>query len=121
MAIFQTPLVSLINQRLEYLSKRSHVLTENIARSDIKGAKRKDIKPFEQLVNRSSIQKKSSNGIKKSTHLSIKEQDMITFNQEIEREIEFLKLNHNSLNHQALIDVLGTLHRLYKVAIGKPS
>jgi flagellar basal body rod protein FlgB len=119
MTIFQTPLISLMHQRLQYLSKRSQILTENIARADIIGAKRKDIKPFEDLVNRKKIEKASSSSSKIGYNLNIKNNDLITFNQEIERELEILDLSHNSLNHQAIIDVLGTMHRLYKTAIGR--
>ncbi|CAO5680527.1 MAG: hypothetical protein HEEMFOPI_00518 [Holosporales bacterium] len=117
MPLFETPLISLMNQRLEYLSKRSQLLTENIGLSDVKGAKRKDIKPFDELIKRKNISPTTRN----NKHLKINSQDIITFNQGIEKEMEILDLNHNTLNHQALVDVLGTLHRLYKVAIGKQS
>ena len=119
MTIFQTPLISLMHQRLQYLSKRSQILTENIASADIIGAKRKDIKPFEELVNRKKIEKTTNSRSRIDNDLNIKAQDITTFKQEIERELEILDLSHNSLNHQALIDVLSTMHKLYKTAIGR--
>lgn len=119
MSIFQTSLVSVMHQRLQYLSKRTQVLTENIARSDIPGALKKDIKPFKDLVRKKNADPSKSHITSDELMLKIDNKDIVNTNNEIEREMEVLELSHNVITHQALIDILGTMHRLYKTAVSR--
>ena len=119
MALFQTSLVSLMHQRLQYLSKRSQVLTQNISQADIPGTMRRDLKPFRDLVRKKSLDTAKNNITSETLSLNIKDDDISTTKTEVEREMEVLELSHNSINHQALIDVLSTMHRLYRTAVAR--
>lgn len=119
MALFQTSGVSLLHQRLQYLSKRTQILTENIARADIPGALRKDLKPFRELLRKKSLDTAKNPITSDPLNMEIKATDVKEYKKEIEREMEVLELNHNSLNHQSLIDILSTMHKLYKTAVAK--
>lgn len=101
MTLFHSQLTSLVYQNLQYLNKRTEVLTGNIARSDIPGEKRKELKPFREIIK--------NKGPKAS--------DVLSENRDIEREYEILELNHNTLNHQALIDMLSMVYKLYNTVI----
>lgn len=119
MALFQTSLISLMHQRLQYLSKRTQVLTENIAQADIPGRIRKDLKPFKDLVRKKSLDASKNPITSDPLRLDIDSKDVKEFKTEVEREMEVLELSHNSINHQALIEILGNMHRLYKTAIAR--
>ena len=119
MAIFQTNLVTLMHQRLQYLSKRSQVLTENIAHADIPGALRHDLKPFRDLVQKRSLDASRNPVTSASLSLDFKQEDTKIHRQEIEKELEILEMNHNALNHQAVMDILSTLHKLYRTALAR--
>ncbi|MDP2193665.1 MAG: hypothetical protein Q8K36_03995, partial [Alphaproteobacteria bacterium] len=54
------PLTALIHQRLQYLNKRSEILTGNIARADIPGARRQDLRPFQTITKNTHSKKYSA-------------------------------------------------------------
>lgn len=120
MNILHTSLTSLIHQRLQYLNKRSEVLTGNIARADMPGAKRQEIRPFRDIAKQKTINfshQDSENSQQYTLDLSAK--DIKTEDKEIEREMEIMEMNHNTLNHQALLDIVSNFYKLYKYAISR--
>lgn len=119
MAIFQTSTVTLMHQRLSYLSKRSQVLTENIARSDIPGALRQEVKPFREILSKKSLDASRNPITSTKLTLSIDNRDIQTQSTEIEREMEVMEMNHNVINHQSILDILSTMHKLYKSALSR--
>ncbi|HCU07100.1 MAG TPA: hypothetical protein DIC42_05955 [Holosporales bacterium] len=120
MKISNTPLTALIHQRLKYLSKRSEILTGNIARADIPGAKRREIRPFRELATQQTMKFLNQDTLhEEQCTLDISQKDIQTENREIEREMEIMEMNHNSLNHQALLDIVSNFYKLYKYAISR--
>lgn len=120
MEISNTPLTALIHQRLKYLSKRSEILTGNIARADIPGAKRREIKAFRELATQQTLKFLNNDRLnEEQCTLDISQKDILTENREIEREMEIMEMNHNSLNHQALLDIVSNFYKLYKYAISR--
>ncbi|CAO5678337.1 MAG: hypothetical protein NEHIOOID_00901 [Holosporales bacterium] len=117
MALFHTSTVALMHKRLTYLSKRSQVLTENIARSDIPGELRKELKPFRDLIKGNKLDSARNSITSPSLSLSIKNSDIVTQHTEIERELEVLEMNHNVLNHQSILDILTSMQKVYENAI----
>lgn len=119
MALFQTSLVTLMHQRIEYLSKRSQVLTENISRSSIPGALRNEIKPFKELIKKKSLSESQNSVTSSNLRLNIDPRDIKVTKAEIESELEIMEMNHNIINHQSVLDILSTMHKLYKIALAR--
>ncbi|CAO4837642.1 MAG: hypothetical protein CNLJKLNK_00658 [Holosporales bacterium] len=117
MALFHTSTVALMHKRIAYLSKRSQVLTENIARSDIPGELRKELKPFRELIKGQKLDSARNPITSSSLSLRVGESDIVTQRTEIERELEVLEMNHNVLNHQSILDILTGMQKIYENAI----
>lgn len=117
MALLHTSTVALMHNRLAYLSKRSQVLTENIARSDIPGELRKELKPFRELIKAKNLDSATNGITSPKITLQIENNDVITQRAEIERELEVLEMNHNVLNHQSILDLLTNMQKVYEAAI----
>jgi flagellar basal body rod protein FlgB len=117
MPLFETPLLSLITKRLQYLDKRAEIITNNISRADVMGAKHRDLKPFEEILNKNKSIKSSS--ALSSLNLSINKNDVLTHSQNIEKDIEGLELNHITMHQQSIIEVLNTIRKLLKTATSK--
>ncbi len=54
-----------------------------------------------------------------SYSLNLSKKTLKLENKEIEREMEILEMNHNALNHQALLDIVSNFYKLYKYAISR--
>lgn len=120
MKILNSSLTSLIHQRLQYLNKRSEVLTGNIARADIPGAKRQEIRPFREITKQKTVKLSHQNPVNSEQYtLDLSAKDIKTEGSEIEREMEIMEMNHNTLNHQALLDIVSNFYKLYKYAISR--
>ena len=120
MNILHTSLTSLIHQRLQYLNKRSEVLTGNIARADMPGAKRQEIRPFRDISKQKTIKFSHQDSVNSQQYtLDLSAKDIKTEDKEIEREMEIMEMNHNTLNHQALLDIVSNFYKLYKYAISR--
>ncbi|MBI1954240.1 MAG: hypothetical protein HYS39_01385 [Proteobacteria bacterium] len=102
-----------MNQRLRWLSHKSQLLNQNIAHADIPGYNRKDIKPFESLVD---LRKKSlsvSTPFNKTAYLDTQEP--------VAREWEIVALTEVASDYQAVIALYRKYMGLIKSVIGKPS
>lgn len=120
MAIFNNDLAVTMKHRLTWLNARSSVISDNIARADIKGEYRKDIKPFQKIVKENSQKSASSDRIADSTNtFAITPDDVHETRSEIEREIEVLEMNHNVTEQDALVSLVKNFHSLYKLVIAK--
>jgi flagellar basal body rod protein FlgB len=118
MAIFNAPLNVLIKSRLNWLNGRSSVISQNIARADIKGVFRKEIKSFRQLLSeKGKIVLNPQTGEPEFQVVSVEDRDIKETKYEIEREFEVLEMNHNVIEQEALISLIKDLQSLYKMSV----
>ena len=85
-----------MEQKIAWLSQKSQLISDNIAKSDMPNATRTEIKPFEQLVNLSSSNPVLSVAKGTDPRSIQKTQDPIM------REWEIMDLTETSNEYQAL-------------------
>ena len=114
-------IIQLIKQKLNYVSTRHNVISNNIAMVDIPNAKTRDLKPFMQ--NKKTITINRTN----DKHLSINHKhDFIMYNpasdvqklngNNISLETESMKLNQNNVEHQQAISLYNKVISMFNIA-----
>ncbi len=115
MSLFDDKLSVLLNHRLTWLSARSNLMVTNIAQAEIKGATRKEVRPFDQVLKRhGAIPNKNGTHTK---ILKIDTADTIVTKTEISRELEMLEMSRNALEHDAIISTVKNFHQLVKTIL----
>lgn len=109
-----------MDQRLQWLSARTQVLTDNLARADMVNQKRCELKPFSKIV---AERKTSLSGQGKPPRhideLILKPDDVMLTSSGISREHEMIELSKNAAEHEAFIALMKKLHRLFQIASTK--
>jgi flagellar basal body rod protein FlgB len=106
MTLSLLPTWNLLDQRVNWLHMRAKLMTENIASSDVYGAKRKEIRPFHDLVRRNGIQ---SDGV-----LKIQPRDIRATAVDANQDMEMLELSRNVLEQDALISLRKNIHKIIR-------
>lgn len=101
-------LMKLLTEKLKYLQASSFEMTRNIARADIAGMRRMELKPFAQTL------KKTHQGMTSDlTNAQVNTGEMIS------RETESLALGQITMEYQALINIYRRYHDMVRLVIGK--
>ena len=110
----------LMQQRSEWMNAKTQAIVENIANSDLKNARRREITPFLTLLERSNhARTKTGKIISDVKNFTIKEKDFILTNHEISRELEMMQLTRITTDHDGLMNIMKKFHQMYKTVLSK--
>lgn len=115
MNLFNDKVSLILNHRLTWLGARSNLMAENIALADVKGATRKEMRPFHQVLKRHGALPKANKTPVKL--ISVDKGDTIKTKREISREMETLEMSRTVLEHDALLSTLKNFHQLVKTIL----
>ena len=115
MSLFDDKLSLLLNHRLTWLSARSNLMAQNIAHSDIKGATRKEMRSFGQILKRHGAMPTKDGPTVRTIRLGA--DDSINTKTEISREMEMLEMSKNVLEHDAILSTVKNFHQLVKTIL----
>jgi flagellar basal body rod protein FlgB len=120
MTVLSDRLSYLMQQRTEWLSKRAQVIVENIANSDMPRARRKELTSFSTILH-NSLPAHSSSGkkFKDVRNVKISDNNIKTTDDEISREQEMMLLTRNTADHDGLINVVKSFHKMYRSVLSK--
>lgn len=104
MSIVNNQLSTLINQRIQWLSARSQVLTGNLSRAEMNDARRDEIKPFRTIIESQKTRKSKPTII--GREISVSDSDVLKTHVEISRESEMLEIANNTSEHEAMMGIL---------------
>jgi flagellar basal body rod protein FlgB len=119
MALLNNTLSVLLNQRITWLNARGNILVSNVANADTKSATRKELRLFKEIVEGPRKIKAASQCQSDMRWLKINNDDVITTNTEISREIEMLEVSNNALEHDSVINLVRNFHRMMRNILGK--
>lgn len=115
MSLFDDKLSLLLNHRLTWLGARSNLMAENITHADTKGATRKEMRSFGQVLKRhGAIPIKNGPQVRV---LRLGAADSMTTKTEISREMEMLEMSRNVLEHDAILSTVKNFHQLVKTIL----
>lgn len=113
-------LTALIHQKLKYYGKAAEIATDNIARSELKGEKLKDIKPFQTILRQAQSAKDPlGRRISDIKDFDIKKTDIVHTDQEINREMSVMQMTQMTREHSNLVQMLKSFDMMLKTMIGK--
>ncbi|GAA0553575.1 flagellar basal-body rod protein FlgB [Rhizomicrobium palustre] len=133
MQVDDIPLMSMLKNRMSWLSKRQEVLAQNVASSDVPGYNARDLKPmnFEETLR--STQKNSSSGLMVTDprHIAL-HRDNTAFKVEEHRDVaaapngnsvslesEMIKVADTQAQYQAATNIYAKAIGMMKTAIGR--
>lgn len=120
MTVLSDRLSHLMQQRTQWLNTKIQVISENIANSDLPQARRKEMTPFNTLLNRSMPARSSTGKILKDVkNLKVSDADVITTNDEISREQEMMLLTRSVADQDGLINVVKSFHKMFRSILSK--
>lgn len=117
MALFGSPFSALMDQRLQWLAKRSELLSHNLASANLPHAVRKDLKDFQSVLKRHAAQ--NANPRPSGMHIDpliIQESDIIEKPGEVSTDLETLEMSQNALEHEFMINIMKKFHQLVRTA-----
>ncbi|MES2607321.1 MAG: hypothetical protein V4544_01095 [Pseudomonadota bacterium] len=110
----------LMQQRAQWLSAKTQLTVENIANSDMKSAKRKEISPFVSILQRSNYARTNTGKLLNDVkNFRIKKEDIITTKEEISREQEMMLLTRATADHDGLMSIIKKFHQMYRAVLSK--
>jgi flagellar basal body rod protein FlgB len=112
MSLFNDKISLLLNHRMTWLGARSNLMAENIALADVKGATRREMLPFRQVLKRHNAIPSPDNAPVKL--IKIDKNDTIGTKTEISREMETLEMSRAVLEHDAIVSTVKGFHQLIK-------
>jgi flagellar basal body rod protein FlgB len=118
MALFGNPLSALMDHRLQWLAKRTELITHNLASANLPKPIRRDLVDFKDLIKKRAQQDNLSPS-NKTMHIDpmiITEGDIVKRPGEISADLEMLEMNQNSLEHEFMINVIKKFHQLIRTA-----
>jgi|GEM_PF-5420359 len=104
-----TALLQLLKSKMSYLQASGLETSRNIAQADIPGARRRELRPFEQVL------KKTKEGVE----VAITSSDLVKTGEQIHREEETLTMTNIAMEYQGLIAIYKRYHDMIKMVIGK--
>lgn len=108
--IISSKLMSVINQKLSWLSTNAQVLAQNVSQSDTPGAQRYELKQFQEVMKLNPTNRP----------IDYKKLVVNTGNP-ISREEEMLKLNENLSMHQLGTNIYKRHLALVRIILGRSS
>lgn len=102
-------LVQNILDKMQYLQASALITARNIAESDIPGTRKRELRPFEELMK----SKPKRSDLKISAHDTVDTKEMIY------KEREVLALQNTSHDYTALTQIYRRYHEMIRIAIGK--
>jgi flagellar basal body rod protein FlgB len=90
-------------------------MANNIANADIKGVKRKEIRPFHQVLKKHGMIHNENNI--QGRILRIDTSDFLPAKTEISKEIEMLEMSRSSLEHDAILSTVKNFHQLLRTIL----
>lgn len=121
MALFGNSLSALMDHRLQWLAKRTELITHNLASANLPKPVRMDLVDFRDLVKKRA-QKENLSASNTTMHIDpmiITERDVIKKPGEIASDLEMLEMNQNSLEHEFMINIIKKFHQLVRTASGR--
>jgi flagellar basal body rod protein FlgB len=120
MSLFNSTLSKLMDQRIQWMSKKHQVLADNVMRSDVPGSRRTELKDFAKIVKeRNHILSQDSTNGNFLDDLKLRSSDVRQTNSGILREHEMVELSKNMSEYKAYIELQKQLFRLFKIASSK--
>lgn len=117
MALFGSPLSTLMDQRLQWLSKRAELISSNLASSGLPNSVRKDLLDFATIVKRHAAQNVDPKPADMHVDpLVIKEEDVTKTQTDIAHDLETLEMSQNALEHEFMVNIMKQFHKLVRVA-----
>ncbi len=115
MNLFNDKISLLLNHRLTWLGARSNLMAENIALADVRGATRKEMRHFRQVLKRhGAMPSKDTPPVKL---IKIGKGDVVKTKTEISREMETLEMSRTVLEHDAILSTVKNFHQLVKTIL----
>jgi flagellar basal body rod protein FlgB len=115
MNLFNDKISLILNHRLTWLGARSNLMAENIALADVKGATRREMPTFRQVLKRHGALPGATD--KPVKLIKIDSKDTFKTKSEISREMETLEMSRTVLEHDALLSTLKNFHQLVKTIL----
>jgi len=115
MNLFNDKISLILNHRLTWLGARSNLMAENIALADVKGATRREMRTFRQVLKRHGALPGAND--KPVKLIKIDSKDTFKTKSEISREMETLEMSRTVLEHDALLSTLKNFYQLVKTIL----
>jgi flagellar basal body rod protein FlgB len=120
MPVLNDRLSALMDQKVRYLSKKAQVETSNITNSEMKNARRKELAPFTKILKSApkahDLQGRAYNDIK---NFKVTENHVRETKDEISAEMEMMKLTKGTTDHDGLLNIIKSFHRMIRSIIAK--
>lgn len=117
MPLFGSPLSILMDQRLQWLAKRSELLAQNLSSANLPNSVRKDLLDFQTIVKRHASKNIAPKpGSMHIDPLTIQEEDVVIKKQEIAMDLETLEMSQNALEHEFMVNIMKQFHKLVRIS-----
>lgn len=110
LGVLNTNLIKLVLHKMHYLQSSALEVSQNVAKADIAGARRRELKPFEKVIS-----KTSHGGIA----MNLQSKDVINTQEFINRENEVMNMQNISMDYQAMVQIYKRYHDMIRLVIGK--
>ena len=120
MALFGNSLSALMDQRTQWLAKRSELLSHNLASADLPYPVRKDLIDFKDIIKKQNARKLDRDDPMLVDPLFIKDYHVIERRDEITRDLETLEMSQNALEHEFMINIMKKFHQMVRAVSTKP-
>lgn len=121
MLLSSTPLISTLRQSLNWLSLESRVIAENLARADIPGEFKRELKPFQQIASKPhSVQMMPASEGKSMTpshSFKLTGQQVTQTREEISKETESMRLTESSMKYQEAMSIYRKYAQMFKTVM----
>ncbi len=104
-----TMLIHALKQKLGYLQASAFETSRNIAQADIPGVRRREIRPFQEVLKRTKI----------GDSFALDSSDIVTTGEQIQREKEVLDMTNISMEYQGLMSIYKRFHDMVRLVIGR--
>lgn len=134
MPVDDVPLMSMLKERMAWLSRRQELLSQNIASADVQGYTPRDLKPmdFEETLRSASQQNSSAGTLMVTNPRHIAPPRSEGFAEEQNRDVEsspngnsvsleaeMIKVSDTQAQYQAAVNIYGKAITMMKTAIGR--
>ena len=109
LGVAKTQISDILTKKMSYLAARGHAMAENIGNVDTPGYSRKDLKPFQELLRKSSGK----------SELEISSKDFVNTHTEVNRETESMRLAEVESEFRFISSILNKYMKLVESVFGK--
>ena len=115
MSIAETKLSHILQQRTEYVNRKTQLTVRNLVHAELKNAHKIEMPSFETLWKKSpNAYTSTGKPFKDVREFHIKKSDLIKTNKEISKEMEMLEMANLASEHDGFISLQKMFHQMVR-------